>query len=121
MEGPLTDNEVSASDGEADDLSSDSNFKRPLEDPGPPTTRSEKRKERVKKNRNKRRRATQEANGTDLKGVVIKRRRESVRDAVQTHYSLQNKASVTAAGWTGIKPRSLPAKKGQTLFKWDGR
>jgi hypothetical protein len=125
MEGPLTDNELSMSDGEADVPSADSNsqgtFGENQPQPGRPMTRSEKRKERVKKNRNKRRQATQEADGTDLKAVVIKRRQEAVKDAIQTGYSLQNKASATAAGWTGMVPRGLAAKKSRRPFSWDGR
>ena len=83
--------------------------------------RSEKRKERVKKNWNKRQQATQEADGMDLKAMVIKRQEEAVKDAIQTGHSLQNKASATAAGWTGMVPQGLAAKKSQRPFSWDGQ
>ena len=139
--GPITDNELSESDGEMDDLSwlesgSDPEGTDTENVPRPsfPKTRSEKQKEQHKRWTQKKRQAAQEAAKTDLKAVIRKRLAESCQDAVQSGYCLENDAFVSAPGWTGLllplhKPirdqdnpiREQAKKDGLTYFPWDGR
>jgi hypothetical protein len=124
--GPLTDNELSESDGEMDDLSwlelgSDSEGsklesmrqsppKTHSEGPksasvppqSPQKTHSQKQKERKKHWTQKKHQATQEAARTSMKAVVKKRVLESCRIAVLSDYSTEKDASISSSGWIGL-------------------
>ena len=124
FKGPVTNNELSASDGEADDLlrlNRGSNSEEIIEENTPLMTRDEKKRVQVKLNQNIRQQKTQAAEGTALKGVIKKRWLESTHDAILTNYSLQEKVCVSAPGWIGKAPQGLAEKKGLTCFEWNGQ
>lgn len=135
MDGPLTDDERPGSEGEGGGggglwTDYDTNTSVGEEKP-PPMTRIARKKARSKRQRNETRAKDQEAEGTDLKGVVKKRRAESIQDAIQASYNLEEDADVVATGWTGKGSgnpslenpilRELVEEDGMAYFSWDGR
>ena len=139
--GPVTDNELSESDGEMGDLSwlelgSDSEGSNSEIAPqqSSSNTRSKNKKEQHKRWNQQKHQAAQEAAGTDLKAVVRKRQLESSQIAIHSDYSMENDALVSSSGWIGLllqvhKPirdqdnsiRDKAKKDGLTYFPWDGR
>ena len=139
--GPLTDNELSESDGETDDLSwleqgseSEGSKSESVPPQNPPKTHSKKQNERHKRWTQKKRLAAQEAAKTNLKSVVKKRVLESCRVAILSDYSPAKDALVSSSGWIGLLPprhkpiqdqdnpiRDQAKKKGLKYFPWDGR
>ena len=109
--GPLTDNDLSESDGETDDLSwleqtleSEGSKSESVPPQNPPKMHSMKQNKRHKCWTQKKCLAAQEATKTNLKSVVKKQVLESCRVAILSDYSLAKDVLVSSSGWIGLLP-----------------